>query len=201
MTLTPNRGCMMCCAPLMILIWGSLSPVCGQTRSNRELVETIDSFLTKWLVKRDVGAAMLFVSDTPTLGACNLSPELVGKKTLSPSDQRTGIRLLLQGAIADLPRTEALASIIEPTGTPPPGELAIMLGQSYDLFHLRDNRSSRFICKFDSSRAFRKKFERSDVWYATFQLKRPLQKATGVIVAWARERNKWRMISVGPLEE
>lgn len=138
-----------------------------------ELVHTVTAFLDAWLVRKDVDAAMRYVSAAPILGKCSLPPALARRSSLSGRDFRRGIRSILSLVAAKTPSEKILGTVVKPYGAVPPGEPSVNEGQPYDLFSLREFKDAALVCKFDQSASFRRTFERPGVWYSTFEIKSP----------------------------
>jgi hypothetical protein len=144
---------------------------------------------------------MQHVSNSPILGKCNTPPDLANKKTLAPEDYRAGVKMVLAAGLEHAMSGNSLGSVIQPAKGVPPGEKLIAVGQPFDLFSLHSAKKSRFICKFDSSTSFRKRFEDAETWYATWTMTSERTPGLKWIAAWKQEKGQWRLLSIALLED
>lgn len=160
------------------------------------------AFLADWLIQRDVDSAMRHVSEAPILGTCARPPALLGKSSPTPKEFRAGIKSIFQRLNELTSSKHDLAEIIEQTGTIPSSEKNFAQDEPFELFSLKKEfRSSRFLCKFDNNRVFRRAFSDPDVWYLTFKLRSPESSDMSWILAWRKEGKHWRIFSLSPIED
>jgi hypothetical protein len=168
---------------------------------NDDPLISVNAFLTDWLIKRDVTVAVQRVSDSPILGTCSHPPDFSSKATLSPEDYRSAVKAILVEGLKYAKPAADLSKVIKPVDAAPPGQRTIKSGQPFDLFSLNDPRNARFICKFDSSRSFREKFEGAGIWYATWAMRIDGEPELEWILAWKKEKEQWRLLSIALLDD
>lgn len=193
--------------PAIIVLCISINVMSQETKEStrcesESLLATAKGFLNDWLVKRDCKAAMKYVSVAPILGKCARSPDTVGKTKMSPEESRAAVEWILAKGI-DLSTTgSSLAEIIKSLQITPTKERNIAQGEPFDLFALNHiYNDAAFICKFDDNPQFRSAFSNPDVWYLVFKAKTTDDRDLSWIFSLRKEKNRWCIFSLGPLDD
>jgi hypothetical protein len=176
----------------------------GQSNhSNKSTAATLgaaNTFLTEWLVNRDIDAAMGFVSASPILGRCALPPQYEGIK-LAANDNRAAIESILRQVNAVTPPRTKLSELTERLGITPPDETNIAEEMPFELFTLTHGiDKATMLCKFDQTTNFRLAFKRPGVSYLVFRIKTREVADFDWVIAWVQEEDAPRILSVSPLE-
>jgi hypothetical protein len=191
----------------IVLVW--IPQSIGQTRENNAVFKdsvtvtaTAKSFLSAWLVNRDVKKAMLFVASNPVLSRkCDL-PSGMKRIPGSPLKKRQLVRQSLTILIKSFPRYHSLSSAIEPTEIPAAEWFDLQEGDGFQLLRIKPGEDGYFMCRLDDDVSYRNSMLRPDAYYFSFKVKNMKDERLRQWVSlWAPENNQWRLLSIGLLED
>jgi hypothetical protein len=170
--------------------------------TSAQLLETAKDFMTNWLIKRDYKTAKAYISSDPILGICALPQNLSDNKMISSHDYKQAIEWMLKTISEEAPVSDSLDKIVERLEITPSEDQDIAKNEPFELFSIKqDYKTATMICKFDQNPHFRKAFKSPDVWYMYFRIKHPKRRDFSWVIAWEKEREEWRILSIGPLED
>jgi hypothetical protein len=193
---------------LVIVLLG-IQPSASQTREKNSafkdsvaVVASAKSFLSAWLVKRNVKEAMGFVASKPVLSRkCNLFP---GMKRVpdSPLKRRELVQQFLSISIKSFPRYDSLALAIERTEIPAGDWFETQESDGFQLLRIKPGHDGYLMCKFEENVSYRKSMLRQDAYYFSFKVKNMEdERLREWISLWVPENNQWRLLSIGLLED
>ena len=186
-----------------------VQPSTGQTRENGAVFKdsvrvaaAAKSFLSAWLVKRDVKKAMLFVASNPVLSRkCDLP---VGMKRVpdSPLKKRQLVRQSLSILLESFPRYHSVSSAIEPTEIPSAEWFDIEKGDGFQLLRIKPGEDGYLMCKFEQDASYRNSMLAPDAYYFSLKVKNMKDERVREWTSlWGAENNQWRLLSIGLLED
>jgi hypothetical protein len=186
-----------------------IQPSTGQIRENNaafrdsvSVVAAAKSFLSAWLVKRNLKEAMGFVASKPVLSRkCDLPP---GTKRApgSPLRKREVIRQFLSTSMKSFPRYDSLSLAIERTEIPSADWFDIEEGDGFQLLRIKPGHDGYLMCKFEENVSYRNSMLRPDAYYFSFKVKDMQdERLREWISLWAPENHQWRLLSIGLLED
>jgi hypothetical protein len=92
--------------------------------------------------------------------------------------------------------------MIQPAGIVPSNETNAAQNEPFELFSLSHClKESRFLCKFDDDAEFRRRFNDPGVWYLRFKILVSDAADPSWILAWKKEDQSWRILSLSPVED
>jgi len=173
------------------------------------LAATAEEFFRVWLLRRDVKAAMNFISPNPILGSC-MTPDHLDEKILSRANVRDVFREVLTYTLKVTPKEKTLAAVIESFEAIPAEDSNVIFAKHrreryFQIFRLKPYEWPdyvAYICKFDERRSFREAVGRPNVYYLVATIKRDvLHGPVDVELLWVRQRGRWRILTIAALED
>ena len=183
----------------------SLRPV----SHSEALAVTAEEFFRVWLLRRDVKAAMNFISPSPILGSC-MTPDHLDDKILTRANVRGVFREALTHTLKITPRAKTLSAVVESHGAIPAEDDNVIFAKHrreryFQIFRLKQYEwpdYAAYICKFDERKSFREAVGRPDVYYLVATVKRDaLHEPLDLEILWVRHRGRWRILTMAALED
>lgn len=187
----------------LLSIMMSVVPSSSQTVDQREIAASAKSFLSAWLVNRNVREAMLYVASRPLVSKkCDLLPN-ANKVPTSGALRRNIIKKNLSLALTVIPKYPSFELAVAPGEIPESDWMEIEQTDSFQIIQLKPGKDGYLMCKFDENSEYHKALIRPGIKYISFKLKnvKDCPDLEDWISAWAKEGKHWRLISINLLED
>jgi len=172
------------------------------TQVSTSLSTTANAFASAWLVKRNVGHAMRYVSANPVVSRkCDLPPGQT-KLLRSPIQKRRIVQLQLVLMLKAFPAYSDVKDAIKPTEIPNADWFDSITTDTIQLLHIRPGEDGYLLCKFEEAPSYRKPLLKANVYYVGFRVSKPSNpNLADWITAWRKESGRWRLFAIGLLED
>jgi hypothetical protein len=173
-----------------------------------DLKTTVQAFLETWLVQRDVEGAKRYLAYKPILGECMIPDEYANKK-LKSSQVTAILDRVMKAVLERTPNANSLSEILDSSEGVPLEDTNVTfikhpMQNYYQLFALKSREQPQlaYICKFDTRQSFRTKVNNPKAFYLSTKI-RGIEgcKDLNLEFVWAKENNRWRIITIAGADE
>ena len=183
----------------------------GRPRASKEdLTDTANRFLTSWLVRRNIGQALRYVSKSPMLGNCMIPEDLPKEHPFVRTEILNVFRKTMDSTLARTPTARSVSEVLDssPTISPDDTNVAFVshsMPNYFQIFQLKtvkDPRDIAYVCKFDERQSFRAAVAQPTVYYLFVKV-RGMQSVSplSVKLLWRKEKAGWRILTMSIGEE